>query len=94
VIVIWRFTGARRLSAEAEERAQKLVAISFFLLAPYIAVEAVRALVNADHASTSYLGIGLSVGSIVTMMLPESATRARPDGPTTSVDPSLQVPHS
>lgn len=37
VIVIWRFTGSRRLSEEAEERAQKLVAVSFFLLAPYVA---------------------------------------------------------
>lgn len=34
VIVIWRFTGARRLSTQAELRAQKAVAISFFLLAP------------------------------------------------------------
>jgi hypothetical protein len=37
IIVIWRFTGERRLSAPAEHRAQRLVAISFFLLAPYIA---------------------------------------------------------
>src|SRR5690349_23931347 len=38
-IVIWRFTGARALSEEAEVRAQKLIALSFFLLAAYIAVE-------------------------------------------------------
>ena len=68
IIVVWRFTGRRTLSETAEARAQKLVAVSFFLLAPYIAVEAVTALVNSDHASTSYLGIGLSVGSIVTMI--------------------------
>jgi divalent metal cation (Fe/Co/Zn/Cd) transporter len=67
VIVIWRFTGARRLSHEAEERAQKLVAISFFLLAPYIAQDAIRTLISADHASTSWVGIGLSVSSIVVM---------------------------
>ena len=34
VIVIWRFTGSRTISADAERRAQKWVAISFFLLAP------------------------------------------------------------
>ena len=34
VIVIWRFTGTRRLSQDAERRAERLVAISFFLLAP------------------------------------------------------------
>jgi hypothetical protein len=34
VIVIWRFTGTRRHSQDAERRAELLVAISFFLLAP------------------------------------------------------------
>jgi hypothetical protein len=34
VIVIWRFTGSRTLSETAEARAQKAVAISFWLLAP------------------------------------------------------------
>ena len=33
VIVIWRFTGSRRLSELAEQRAERLVAITFFLLA-------------------------------------------------------------
>src|SRR5437764_2452083 len=42
VIVIWRFTGSRTLSETAEGRAVKAVAISFWLLAPYIAVESVR----------------------------------------------------
>src|SRR6184192_2371682 len=36
VIVIWRFTGHRVFSQAAEERAQKLVAVQFFLLAPYV----------------------------------------------------------
>ena len=69
VIVIWRFTGARRLSENAERRAQKAVAISFFLLAPYIAQDAVRALVAGQHPSTSWVGIGLSVASIIAMPL-------------------------
>jgi len=69
VIVIWRFTGSRRLSEHAERQAQKAVAISFFLLAPYIAQDAIRALVAGDHPSTSWVGIGLSVSSIVMMPL-------------------------
>jgi divalent metal cation (Fe/Co/Zn/Cd) transporter len=69
VIVIWRFTGARRLSDHAEERAQKAVAVSFFLLAPYIAQDAIRALVAGDHPATSGVGIGLSISSIVVMPL-------------------------
>jgi hypothetical protein len=34
VIVVWRFTGSRTLSETAERRAQKAVAVSFWLLAP------------------------------------------------------------
>jgi hypothetical protein len=41
-IVIWRFTGSRMISAEAEGRGQKWVAISFYLLAPYVAAEAIK----------------------------------------------------
>jgi divalent metal cation (Fe/Co/Zn/Cd) transporter len=69
VIVIWRFTGHRVFSHEAEQRAQKLVAIQFFLLAPYVAVESIRALVDADHADASVLGIGVAIGSLVLMPL-------------------------
>ena len=39
VIVVWRFTGSRTLSETAERRAQRGVAISFWLIAPYIAAE-------------------------------------------------------
>jgi divalent metal cation (Fe/Co/Zn/Cd) transporter len=64
VIVVWRFTGARTLSETSEGRAQKLVAVSFFLLAPYIALEAIRTLVSGAEAETSWIGIGLSVGTL------------------------------
>jgi hypothetical protein len=67
VIIIWRFTGNRVFSHGAEQRAQKLVAIQFFLLAPYVAIESVRVLADGEHASTSVLGIALSVGSLVFM---------------------------
>jgi divalent metal cation (Fe/Co/Zn/Cd) transporter len=69
IIVIWRFTGTRRLSEHAEQRAQQLVAITFFLLAPYIAQAAIRALANGEHPRTSWLGIGLSISSIIVMPL-------------------------
>jgi divalent metal cation (Fe/Co/Zn/Cd) transporter len=67
VIVIWRFTGTRRLSEHAEERARRLVAITFFLLAPYIAQDAIRTLINGEHPTTSWLGIGISISSIIVM---------------------------
>jgi divalent metal cation (Fe/Co/Zn/Cd) transporter len=75
VIVIWRFTGSRRLSDHAEQCAQKAVAISFFLLAPYIAQDAIRGLIAGNRPSTSWVGIGLSVSSIILMPLLGRAKR-------------------
>jgi divalent metal cation (Fe/Co/Zn/Cd) transporter len=69
VIIIWRFTGSRMMSEHAEQRAQKLVAIQFFILAPYVAVESVRALIGGDHADVSVVGMALAVWSLVTMPL-------------------------
>jgi divalent metal cation (Fe/Co/Zn/Cd) transporter len=60
VIIIWRFTGARMFSAAAEERAQKLVAIQFFILAPYVGYESIQALLNSERPHVSWLGIALS----------------------------------
>jgi divalent metal cation (Fe/Co/Zn/Cd) transporter len=67
VIVVWRFTGTRTLSETAEGRAQKAVAVTFFLLAPYIAYDAITTLIAGDHAATSWLGIGLSIASLAVM---------------------------
>lgn len=65
IIVIWRFTGTRLASASSERRAQQLVAVSFFLLAPYVAIEAVRALVASDRAETSIVGLVLTAGTAI-----------------------------
>ena len=65
VIVVWRFTGSRTLSEASEARAQKLVAVSFFLLAPYIAVESLRTLIVEHHAETSVIGIALTSGTLL-----------------------------
>ncbi len=67
VIVIWRFTGARTLSETAEGRAQKAVAISFWILAPYVAIGSVRDLITQHHADSTLLGIGLTISSILLM---------------------------
>ncbi len=67
MVIVWRFTGWRTLSHHAEERAQKLVAIQFFLLAPYVAVESVRALIDGHHPEQSLVGIGLAASSLVLM---------------------------
>jgi divalent metal cation (Fe/Co/Zn/Cd) transporter len=67
VVIIWRFSGARALSERAERRAQKLVAIQFFILAPYVAIEALRALAGAHEPEVSVLGIVLTAASAVAM---------------------------
>jgi divalent metal cation (Fe/Co/Zn/Cd) transporter len=69
VIIIWRFTGSRVMSERAEHRAQKLVAVQFFVLAPYVAVESVRALLGGDHPEVSVLGMALATWSLATMPL-------------------------
>jgi divalent metal cation (Fe/Co/Zn/Cd) transporter len=69
VIIIWRFTGSRVMSEAAEQRAQKLVAIQFFILAPYVGFESLRALAGGQHPDVSVLGMALAVWSLATMPL-------------------------
>ena len=67
VVIVWRFTGRRVFSEHAEQRAQKLVAIQFFLLAPYVGVESVRALIGGEHPDETWVGIGLAISSVILM---------------------------
>jgi hypothetical protein len=66
-MVLWRFTGDRTLSPTAERRAQRGVAVSFWLTAPYIAAESIRHLVDGQRAETSVIGIGLTAVALVLM---------------------------
>jgi divalent metal cation (Fe/Co/Zn/Cd) transporter len=67
VIVVWRFTGARTLSQTSERRAQQAVAISFWLLAPYIVIQAAWDLMSGHHADATVLGIVLTALSVLVM---------------------------
>jgi divalent metal cation (Fe/Co/Zn/Cd) transporter len=67
IIVIWRFTGSRTLSETAEGRAQKAVAVSFFLLAPYLATQAVHDLLTAHSSQASTLGVIVTAASLLVM---------------------------
>lgn len=67
LVIVWRFTGARLLSDGAERRAQTLVAIQFFLLAPYVAYEAIDALIAGNRPDASYIGIVLATTSLMVM---------------------------
>jgi divalent metal cation (Fe/Co/Zn/Cd) transporter len=67
LVIVWRFTGHRLLSHAAEERAQRLVAIQFFILAPYVTFEALRHLAGASHPEISVLGMVVTATSLVGM---------------------------
>jgi divalent metal cation (Fe/Co/Zn/Cd) transporter len=65
VVIIWRFSGSRLYSSTAERRAQFLVAVQFFLLVPFIAYEAVDKLIAGGEIATSWVGIGLTIATLV-----------------------------
>ena len=68
-IIVWRFTGSRLHSHAAEQRAQKLVAAQFFLLAPYIAFEALHRLLTGERPEISWVGMALTASSVIGMPL-------------------------
>lgn len=69
-VIVWLFTGRRLADPErAERRAQQLIAVSFYLLAAYIAVESARDLIAGDHPDASWIGIGLAAVTAPTMPL-------------------------
>jgi divalent metal cation (Fe/Co/Zn/Cd) transporter len=67
VILLWRFTASRAASEEAEQRAQKLIALSFYAIAVYVGFEALRTFIAAEQPEASWVGIGLAAFTLVTM---------------------------
>lgn len=66
-ILIWRFSAQRSRSEAAEQRAQRLIGVSFFVIAVYVGLEAARTLFAAEHPEVSWVGIGLAAVTLVTM---------------------------
>jgi divalent metal cation (Fe/Co/Zn/Cd) transporter len=67
LVVIWQF---RSRIPEARERlALRLIAVSFFALAVWIGVDAVRSLLGQGEAEPSPVGIGIAAVSLVVMPL-------------------------
>ena len=66
-ILLWRFAASRAASEDAERRAQKLIAISFYVIAAYVGFEAVRSLLVGERPEASWVGIGLAAVTLVTM---------------------------
>jgi divalent metal cation (Fe/Co/Zn/Cd) transporter len=75
-VVLWRFGGSRAPSAAAERRAQRLIGASFWVLAVFVAVEAIRTLAGGHHPDVSWVGIGLAAVTLA-VMPPLAAAKSR-----------------
>jgi divalent metal cation (Fe/Co/Zn/Cd) transporter len=74
-VVLWRFSARRSHSDVAERRAQQLIALSFFVLAAFVGVEAIRTLATSSEPGVSWVGVGLAAVTATTMPLLASAKR-------------------
>ena len=67
LIVLWRFGRGRALSHRAERVAQRLIGVSYFLLAAYVAYDSSQMLVSGEHPDASRLGIVIAVLALLVM---------------------------
>ena len=74
VAVSWQFAGGVD-PVVRERRTLRLIAFSFFALAAYVAVDAVRALTGGADPESSHVGIYLAVASLVVMPVLTAAKR-------------------
>jgi divalent metal cation (Fe/Co/Zn/Cd) transporter len=91
LVVIWQFRA--RVPEDRERLALRLIAVSFFALAGWVSVDAVRSLLGAGEAEPSPVGIGLAALSVVVMPLLVWAKRrtGRELGSATVVADSMQT---
>ncbi|MFE8949829.1 cation transporter [Streptomyces sp. NPDC007856] len=74
--VAWQFSAREHAVREAREKtALRIVALSFFALAAYVTVDAVRALTGTGEATRSLAGIVLAALSLVVMPVLSAAQR-------------------
>ena len=73
--IIWRFTGTRLASATSERSAQRVIALSYFVLTAYVAVESIRDLVGGHAPGASWVGIGLAAVTAPTRLTSTSRLR-------------------
>ena len=68
-ILAWRLTAERRdgCTQEADRRATRLIAVSFWALAGYVGYESIDRLVAAEEPDTSLIGIALTGSSLLIM---------------------------
>lgn len=65
LVILWQFR--HRLPESREQRAGRLIALSFFALAGFVAQDALRALLSGERPDASPVGIVLAAVSLVVM---------------------------
>src|SRR2546427_3748377 len=67
LIVLWRFSRVRALSERTERFSQRLIGISYFLLAAYVTCDSSQMLLSGEHPEASRLGLVIAVLSLIVM---------------------------
>jgi divalent metal cation (Fe/Co/Zn/Cd) transporter len=76
VAVAWQFSASDRALRESRERASlRIIALSFFALGVFVALDAARSLLGGGQAEHSTSGIALAAVSVVVMPLLSTAKR-------------------
>jgi divalent metal cation (Fe/Co/Zn/Cd) transporter len=90
VVILWQLHG---LVEERERRALRLIAVGFFALAVYVAVQAIVDLSSRAQPETAPVGIGLAIASLLVMPILAGAKRrtGRAMGSSTVVADSNQT---
>lgn len=65
LVILWQFR--HRLPESREQQALRLIAVSFFVLAAYVAQDSVRALLDGADPDVSRVGIALAATSLLVM---------------------------
>ncbi len=76
-ILLWRLASDRDEEAREriEQRALRLVGWSLIALSAYIAIEAIKTLIEREAPNVSYVGMGVAVASLIVMPLLARAKR-------------------
>jgi cation diffusion facilitator family transporter len=78
-VLIWRLRAERtdpERAEHVEQRAVRLIGLTFFVLAAFVAFEALRSLVNATEPESSAVGIAITSLSLVVMPILARQKRA------------------
>ncbi len=77
-VVLWRLSKeqhGQQVSEAAEQRAVKLIAATFLILAVGVGIESVRKLASGEHPSVSPIGMVITIVSLIVMPLLSRAKR-------------------